>query len=759
MAKSTYVWLDQLSRTLRPRDPDARRDPRRGARHARPLGRHRPVADRPVGALDGVGADQADARQRRRGRLGLLARRLPDRRRPRRRGAPTRTCATGPGRAASGSRATWSPTTWASTRAGSSSTRSGSCRSPSRPTPPTRSAGRTCRPTIGSGSSSRTTTGTTATPRSSSSGSTGRPATSATSTTATTARASRGTTRRSSTSSIRPSASRSSGRSSTSPAASRSSASTPRWSSPRSTSSACGGRSPGTGGGIPSRAEHAIAKARVRRGGCRSSSGARSSTGSPPRSRTRSCWPRRSGCSRATSCGPSGMHRVYNSAFMHMLRDEDGAGYRKVIKETIEFDPEILKRYVNFMSNPDEKTAIEQFGKGDKYFGVATVLATLPGLPMLGHGQVQGFGEKYGMEFRRATLDERPDPWLVERHEREIFPLLHRRAWFAEADDFLLYDLVTDGGARRRGRPRLLERARAGALARRSTTSASRRRSGRIRESAAYAAQDARRVEAASSGGRWRRASGCRTTRRPSSRSATRGPGWSSCARAARSGSTACEVVARRLRDRTSSGSSARSATASPASGRGSPRGSAGPASPRSRTRCARCSSNRSTRRCGAIFADGLVAALIDGTASRAQLDELRAAVRQRSSRPSRRRRASTETRRRSRPTSGVGPSACSRRRRGARGTWPRHRMRRPSRPWAATPCRPDSIARTARPCSPGWRWVGSGRSPRAPTSPPRAVAWYDELRLPGRARGRPPRRRVRRGRGVGRSPTRSGSC
>ena len=141
-----------------------------------------------------------------------------------------------------------------------------------------------------------------------------------------------------------------------------------------------------------------------------------------------------------------GMHRVYNSAFMHMLRDEDGAGYRRVIKDTIEFDPEILKRYVNFMSNPDEKTALEQFGKGDKYFGVATVMATLPGLPMVGHGQVQGFGEKYGMEYRRATLDERPDPWLLERHEREIFPLLHRRAWFAEADQFLLYDLVTDAG-------------------------------------------------------------------------------------------------------------------------------------------------------------------------------------------------------------------------------------------------------------------------------------------------------------------------
>ena len=141
-----------------------------------------------------------------------------------------------------------------------------------------------------------------------------------------------------------------------------------------------------------------------------------------------------------------GMHRVYNSAFMHMLRDESNAGYRRVMKETLEFDPEILKRYVNFMSNPDEATAIEQFGKGDKYFGVATLLATLPGLPLLGHGQVEGFGEKYGMEFRRATLDERPDQWLVERHEREIFPLLHRRARFAGAADFLLYDFERDDG-------------------------------------------------------------------------------------------------------------------------------------------------------------------------------------------------------------------------------------------------------------------------------------------------------------------------
>ena len=141
-----------------------------------------------------------------------------------------------------------------------------------------------------------------------------------------------------------------------------------------------------------------------------------------------------------------GMHRVYNSAFMVMLRDEDNAKYRSVIKNTLEFDPDIMKRYVNFMSNPDERTAIDQFGKGDKCFGVATMMATLPGLPMFGHGQIEGFTEKYGMEYQRPRYDENADPWMVERHEREIAPLLKRRRLFAESSNFLLYDFFTDNG-------------------------------------------------------------------------------------------------------------------------------------------------------------------------------------------------------------------------------------------------------------------------------------------------------------------------
>jgi hypothetical protein len=48
----------------------------------------------------------------------------------------------------------------------------------------------------------------------------------------------------------------------------------------------------------------------------------------------------------------------------------------------------------------------------------------MPGLPMFGHGQVEGFTEKYGMEYRAPT-GTRPRSsrkWLVARHEREIFP-------------------------------------------------------------------------------------------------------------------------------------------------------------------------------------------------------------------------------------------------------------------------------------------------------------------------------------------------
>jgi hypothetical protein len=140
-----------------------------------------------------------------------------------------------------------------------------------------------------------------------------------------------------------------------------------------------------------------------------------------------------------------GMHRVYNSAFMNMLRDEDNAKYRSVIKNTLEFDPDIMKRYVNFMSNPDERTAIDQFGTGDKCFGVAA------------HGHAarpahvrprpdRGLHREIRHGVPAAALRRDPDHWLVERHEREIAPLLQARWLFAESSNFLLYDFFRGSG-------------------------------------------------------------------------------------------------------------------------------------------------------------------------------------------------------------------------------------------------------------------------------------------------------------------------
>ena len=138
-----------------------------------------------------------------------------------------------------------------------------------------------------------------------------------------------------------------------------------------------------------------------------------------------------------------GMHRVYNSAFMNMLREEDNSMYRVVLKNTLQFDPEILKRFVNFLNNPDEETAIKQFGDGDKYFGVCLMMITMPGLPMFGHGQIEGYHEKYGMEYRRAYWDEDINIDLLKHHQKIIFPIMRKRYLYADVTNFLLYDFWT----------------------------------------------------------------------------------------------------------------------------------------------------------------------------------------------------------------------------------------------------------------------------------------------------------------------------
>ncbi len=137
-----------------------------------------------------------------------------------------------------------------------------------------------------------------------------------------------------------------------------------------------------------------------------------------------------------------GMHRVYNSAFMNFLKNEDGAKFRAMITGILAYDPDVAQRYVNFLSNPDEETAIEQFGDGDKYMGAVLLMVTMPGLPMFAHGQIEGFREKYGMEYQRAYWNETVNWDLVRRHEQLIFPLMKKRYLFSGVKQFNLFGMV-----------------------------------------------------------------------------------------------------------------------------------------------------------------------------------------------------------------------------------------------------------------------------------------------------------------------------
>lgn len=160
-----------------------------------------------------------------------------------------------------------------------------------------------------------------------------------------------------------------------------------------------------------------------------------------------------------------GMHRVYNSAFMHMLRNEENADFRKYIISIWKENPSVLSRFVNFLSNPDEETTARQFGRGDKYFAACTLMLTLPGLPMFAHGQVEGLEEKYGMEFAAPRSSEKQDGHLYRHHNAFIFPLMRQRRRFAGADDLEMFPLRLDNGeidenvlafSRGRGRETLL---------------------------------------------------------------------------------------------------------------------------------------------------------------------------------------------------------------------------------------------------------------------------------------------------------------
>jgi len=141
-----------------------------------------------------------------------------------------------------------------------------------------------------------------------------------------------------------------------------------------------------------------------------------------------------------------GMNRVYNSAFMNMLLQEKNEDYHQIVKNILNDNPEILKRLVNYLSNPDEEPVVNKFGKGDKYLGITVMMLTLPGLPLFAHGQIEGFYEKYGMEYYRQHDGEIPDEGFVNWHKYEIFPLMKMRKLFSGIKYFEYFAATLNNG-------------------------------------------------------------------------------------------------------------------------------------------------------------------------------------------------------------------------------------------------------------------------------------------------------------------------
>ena len=136
------------------------------------------------------------------------------------------------------------------------------------------------------------------------------------------------------------------------------------------------------------------------------------------------------------------MHRVYNWAFMHMLRDEDNAGYRKVMRDTLEFDPVVLARFVNFLTNPDERPAAEQFGTGDKAFSARRCSRRCPGCrcSATARSRASASATAWSSGGRAGTRHLTRGWW------RRMSNCCHRcsigAATTPKVRDFLLYDVV-----------------------------------------------------------------------------------------------------------------------------------------------------------------------------------------------------------------------------------------------------------------------------------------------------------------------------
>lgn len=139
-----------------------------------------------------------------------------------------------------------------------------------------------------------------------------------------------------------------------------------------------------------------------------------------------------------------GMHRVYNSAFLNQLKDEKNCEFRVYMKEILKNGRSLLDSFVNYLTTPDENPASLSFGKGMKYFGTCGLMASLPGLPLFGHGQIEGFSEHYRMDYSKPFLHEIPDEEFIYKHSLMITPLLKQRSRFASSENLKMLEFFIE---------------------------------------------------------------------------------------------------------------------------------------------------------------------------------------------------------------------------------------------------------------------------------------------------------------------------
>jgi glycosidase len=134
-----------------------------------------------------------------------------------------------------------------------------------------------------------------------------------------------------------------------------------------------------------------------------------------------------------------GMHKVYHSAFMNLLRDHYGQPFNAYLHHLLGHYPlSTLNHFVNFLSTPDEAPAAVAFGKGDRYWAASILLTTFPGTPLYAHNQWDGIEEQYGMEFAAPMNNLPKDQGFYDHHRACLLPILRYRKLFSSAEGFRL---------------------------------------------------------------------------------------------------------------------------------------------------------------------------------------------------------------------------------------------------------------------------------------------------------------------------------